>query len=140
MTNKKIYSFTITGNPDNLAGNPIPYFRIESRSKFSNGARRYYAWKDAIVSHFLQHHPEFYDVYATQGKPIYLGKDGLARMDLHIVWCNEAHSDPDNVFKGLADALFVNDKHLAGGFTFEHGVKGTPGRVEVKIQLDVATK
>jgi len=52
-------------------------------------------------------------------------------MNIQIFWHGENHGDPDNVFKGIADALFADDKHLDGSFNSQHQ-KGDP-RVEVCI-------
>lgn len=64
-------------------------------------------------------------------KPLTILKNS-ARMDIKIAWANEHHGDPDNIFKGIADALFYDDKHLAGSFEFEHG---KDGKVEVNILI-----
>ena len=37
-------------------------------------------------------------------------------MHLKIFWADETHGDADNVFKGVADSLFENDKELDGSF------------------------
>jgi hypothetical protein len=51
-----------------------------------------------------------------------------------IFWANEKHADPENVFGSIADALFENDNHVAGSFTFEHA-DDKKGRVEVEITI-----
>jgi len=66
------------------------------------------------------------------GKPITLDKDAKARMDIKIYWNSKVHGDPENIFGSVADALFKNDKNLAGSFDFEYSKDGT-ARVEVKI-------
>lgn len=72
---------------------------------------------------------EFHDL--SKIKPItYTGK---VYMQLQITWANETHSDCDNVFKGIADALFMNDKHLVGCFDYKHGDKIDGGQVVVTI-------
>ena len=56
-------------------------------------------------------------------------------MSITIFWVNGVHADPDNVFKGLADALFLNDKFLDGAFESHYSPDGK-GRVEVEITLN----
>lgn len=46
-------------------------------------------------------------------------------------FANDSRSDPDNVQKGVADALFKNDKYVAGSYDFAFD-KENP-RVEVEI-------
>ncbi len=58
-----------------------------------------------------------------------------ARMDIKIFWKNGAHADPDNVFKGIADALFKNDKFLDGSFESYYSPEEI-GKVEVTITLN----
>lgn len=65
-----------------------------------------------------------------QKKPIELGK---AKTYLHtmIYFANEARPDPDNVQKGIANALFQNDKNVAGSYDF--AIDKQNPRVEVEI-------
>ena len=53
-----------------------------------------------------------------------------AEMHLKIYWADEKHGDADNVFKGIADSLFENDKELDGSFKSYHS--HTPGRGRVE--------
>jgi Holliday junction resolvase RusA-like endonuclease len=57
-------------------------------------------------------------------------------MDIKIFWMNGIHGDPDNIFKGIADALFKNDKFLDGSFESHYSQDGK-GRVEISITLDI---
>lgn len=59
-----------------------------------------------------------------------------ARMDIRIYWINGIHGDPDNIFKGIADAIFKNDKFLDGSFETYNSNEGK-GRVEVDITLHI---
>jgi Holliday junction resolvase RusA-like endonuclease len=53
-------------------------------------------------------------------------------MDIKVYWMNGNHGDPDNIFKGLADALFINDKFLDGSFETNNAPDGK-GRVVITI-------
>ena len=80
-----------------------------------------------------------YDVYArelrirmAQGKkPIDLGKKS-ATMNIKIHWGKGLHADPDNVWKGIADSLFQNDREVDGCFRYENA-QDKRGFVEVGI-------
>ncbi len=56
-------------------------------------------------------------------------------MILAIKFCDKAHGDSDNIFKGIADALFDNDKYVIGGFDYEYA---TEGSVDVLITIGAA--
>lgn len=112
-----IYSFTIHGNQEDiLAGNPIPFQRV-IKQKMRASAARYLEWEAYVRACF-------YD-YAAKNKipirsiakqPIELKKGQYCRMDILIGWANGHHGDNDNTWKGIADALFVNDKDIDGSF------------------------
>jgi hypothetical protein len=55
-------------------------------------------------------------------------------MTIEIAWANEKHADAESVFGLIADALFVNDKHVAGSFSFVHA-EDKKGKVEVMIKI-----
>ena len=56
-------------------------------------------------------------------------------MSLKITWADKTHADCDNIFKGIADALFQNDKYLASkGFDYKYA-KDKCGKVEVEIEF-----
>jgi hypothetical protein len=55
-------------------------------------------------------------------------------MRIEIAWANEKHADAEGLFGLIADALFVNDKHVAGSFSSSH-VEGKKGKVEVMIKI-----
>ena len=122
-----IIHFTILGNQENLKGNPVPYQRVVGRALWTRQAKRYAAWKEYVQEQYWKQAEERNFI----GKPFTELK--RARMSIEIYWANEAHGDPDNVFKGIADALFVNDKNLGGSFEFEMDKKMP--RVEVKIEI-----
>ena len=92
------------------------------------------AYLDAIQAIPKIARAEFGDAHdLIQRKPI-KAVAWKQRMDLMIYYADETHPDSDNVFKGIADALFMNDKHVVGSFDYEHDREGG-GRVEVTIHL-----
>lgn len=101
---------------------------------------RYAAWKGHVVASYLDYvngmemidRAEFGDVHDfMEKKPIVTG-DKRVHMDMTITYIDKTHADSDNVFKGIADALFKNDKYLSGSFTFEYG--DTP-RVDITLYI-----
>lgn len=137
------FTFTIKGNQESNVGNPLAYFRTTQGSRWNAGSKKYDAWKQFVKGCFLS---ELMDKKKITGadfkalvyvhpnmKPIQKSKLKM-RMDLQIYWCSDAHADPDNVFKGIADALFENDKYLAGSFDFTQAID-KKGKVDVTITL-----
>jgi ribosomal protein S9 len=146
------FKFIIKGNQEKPDGNPIPYHRATQGSFWNPANRRYHAWKDYVRREFgsqvfgnksvkvTSHNAD--DVFRMTGRimknesPIVIPKGSEARMDIWIWWANGAHADADNVFKGIADALFENDKDLTAG-SFESMVApDKKGRVDVIIKIE----
>jgi Holliday junction resolvase RusA-like endonuclease len=137
---KKIITFTVKGNNENWHGNPIPYMRVVGRALWLPKARRYSAWKTYVRKWFYSDYPE-YLMHAGKKilidvQPFTTSSASKARMDIKIFWMNGIHGDPDNIFKGIADALFKNDKFLDGSFESHYSQDGK-GRVEISITLDI---
>lgn len=136
----RMVNFRVYGNQENLKGNPIPYTRTTQGTKFTEKAMRYAAWKGHVVASYMDYiqgmeiidRSEFGDVHDfLSQKPINTGKKRI-HMDINCYYVNDTHADSDNVFKGIADALFVNDKYLSGSFTFEYS--DTP-RVDITLYI-----
>ncbi|GIW70341.1 MAG: hypothetical protein KatS3mg101_1088 [Patescibacteria group bacterium] len=132
--------FTIYGNQDNPTGNPVPYVRSTRGALWRKDGKRYAEWKNYVQEQLIpliltpETYNEFCKRIAQGKKPIALGKNQKAKMDIKIFWKNRQHGDGDNVWKGIADALFENDKNLDGSFESEQSPYGE-GRVEVKITI-----
>ncbi len=138
----KTIKFTIFGNQEDQRGNPIPYFRVTSQSRWSKGTKRYHAWADYVRACYLDalkevetiRREDFGDYHdLLQKKPIAATNEKQG-MTLMIFWANKKHGDSDNVFKGIADALFMNDKYLVGAFDYQY-CPDKMGRVDVTINL-----
>lgn len=148
-------TFTIEGNHEDKAGNPLPYLRRTRNDLWKPASIRYNAWiqyvrKQCYMQTTLTEREltTMLSVKMVAGKkvthrttttlhPFVLEPTQYAHMAITIWWANEAHADPDNIFKGLADALFKNDKHLSGSFDFVHA-PDKRGRVEVNITISQA--
>lgn len=126
---ERVVNFRVYGNQENILGNPIPYTRTTQAGRFTKPAMRYAAWKGHVVASYLDHiqamtdfdRKNFGDIHDfMQKKPINTGKNKV-RMDIVTTFVDDTHGDSDNIFKGIADALFVNDKYLSGSFDFQYG-------------------
>jgi hypothetical protein len=136
---KKI-SFVITGNQDDIHGNPVPYVRVVKRALWLPEAKRYSGWKSFVRRSFYKGYPEYLmraeNTLLTELQPFSTSSGEKARMDIRVFWRNGVHGDPDNIFKGIADALFKNDKYLDGSFETCYSPEGK-GRVEIDITLNI---
>lgn len=135
MIGKPKYSiyFVVTGNQEDPEGNPIPYFRTTQGSSWNKPSQRYNAWKDYVASH-LVHAKSLLDEYRSHPldkKPIRKGIHAKVTALIHFK--GENHADPDNIVKGINDALFMDDKHV--DVTTWHTCGVLDPRVEVKIEF-----
>lgn len=115
--------FFVPGNQGDPHGNPIPYHRMTQRSKWTRPAQRYLAYKGYVQKHALEAGLQFDR----------LEKNGWYRLDVEVNFADETHGDPENVRKGIQDAIFqrAGDKHVWGSVTFCHN----PREVGVWIEL-----
>lgn len=143
--------FTIHGTQEDGAANAIPKQRLTRAQSWTPKAQRYDAYKRWVRTQLvtgariLDEHPtdeqrrwlqERIRDAALDRKP-FDTRSAPARMTVVLHWRDEHHPDPENAFGAIADALFDDDKHLAGAFEFEHreGKAMQPGRVEVCLEI-----
>lgn len=134
--------FTIHGNQDDPEGNPVPYVRSTRGALWRPDGRRYAEWKGYVQKCFWRSRDLDNEAIAklalnamSDTKPIGFKRDRQTHMHIKIFWRNGAHGDPDNVWKGIADALFANDKNLDGSFESQIALDGR-GRVEAEIKIN----
>ena len=108
-------------------GNPVPYLRTTQGSKWSKKYQRYVAWKDWVEAHFIEQIGEMpCQVFRINQK---------YHVKTMMFFKNNAHADPDNVQKGIKDAIFskpLNDKYCSGEYYFDYDPKNA--RVEIEIK------
>ncbi|MCP6719724.1 MAG: hypothetical protein KJI72_00140 [Patescibacteria group bacterium] len=141
-----IIKFTIHGNQEYYNGNPVPFQRMLNYA-WRRASTRYVEWQQYVRDQYFETRralglqaiisdngdPNGIEmVRTTEIKPFNTKRK--AQMDIEIYWKNNAHGDPDNVWKGVADALFKDDKNLDGSFKSQVA-KNKKGRVEVKITI-----
>jgi hypothetical protein len=116
-------SFVIKGNHEDPNGNAVPYERMTQRSKRTDSrALRYQAWKVYMLQCFTEQ--------TRHGFPC--EPNGGYRLDVKCYFVGEGHADPENVRKGIQDAMFpYGDKHVTGKVEMEH--VASFARVEVAI-------
>lgn len=142
MAKPQIVQFTIKGNQEDPLGNPMAYFRTTQGSQFTKGAKRYHAWGDYVRAQLIdalarmkdrREYAEHFDF--SKKKPI-KASSLKQKMTLRIFFKDKTHADSDNIFKGIADALFMNDKYLASdGFDYFYTDKDTGGSVTITLEL-----
>ncbi len=104
-----------------VPGEPIPYLRMtqgevallkkspyrlsDRQFKKVQAIRRYFAYRDYVCLMAGRGYP------AKALKKVYL--------DVFIYFTNGKHGDPDNVRKGIQDALFARDSRVAGAVDFD---------------------
>lgn len=137
--------FSIMGNGTDPEGNPLPKLKMTGRQSWTDKAQKYVVWKKHVVEAFMREvandsglgyvlPEDLKDFVDTVGeKPLVTGTEKV-RMDLMIYWKDRRHGDPENIFGSIADALFKQDKYLAGSFDFCEKPVGH-GFVEVRINL-----
>lgn len=130
--------FSIIGNQEDKTGNPIPYMRSTQGGQWKPNVMRYNQWKGHIVASYLDalgeikkiDRADFGEMHdLIQRKPIKASKEKIY-MNIMITFKDKTHADGDNIFKGVADALFMNDKYVAGSFDYQYG---DVGRIDVEI-------
>ncbi len=127
----KAFKFTIPGNPKGYITRTrqivwllkIPRNKVsEKYIKAWERARHYLDYIETIRYFALE--AGFYKKYSTKPKEkLYL--------NVMIYFANQEHSDPENVRKAIQDALFSDDKKIAGSYDFDYD-EDKP-RVEVEI-------
>jgi len=133
--------FLIEGNPFDKDGNPIPYTRTTQKAKYTSARyARYKQWISWVQGAFLQQNPDhtglgkYSLMMFRHRKPILLAEGISAKVDILIKWKDKKGGDGDNVYKGILDALFINDKWVRGSYDWALS-EDKKGLVEVQIEF-----
>jgi Holliday junction resolvase RusA-like endonuclease len=127
---------SVVGNQEDKRGNPIPYHRTTQGSKWNPSHKRYLSWKNHVTRSLPADNEEcgrLIQRWATgrARKPIPDSPHG--KVTAKIYFGKETHADPDNVIKGILDALFENDKEI--DVHTSHSCGNPEPKVEVSIQI-----
>jgi len=133
-------SFEVRGGGYDEMANPMPKLKLTGRQAWVQRVQNYVEWKehvqlafvDAVKAHDAALGKVAEQRVANGEKPLDTGKHPM-RMHIHIYWRGDAHADPENVFGSIADALFSNDKYLAGTFDYTHQGKEKQPYVAIMI-------
>ncbi len=135
----KKYQFTIHGNQDDPNGNPIGYKRL-LRGKIRDADVKYIDWCNFVRDVFYQENKNIDLSWKnnfekmTSEKPLTTTNKNTAKLSIKIEFAKDGtRADCDNVFKGISDALFFNDKYVMQGY-FEGKLSDCgKGKVDVDI-------
>lgn len=136
----KTLKFKILGNQQDPKGNPIPCPRTTQNTQWTPKAVRYQEWMMYVVAGFIdavqaipkENRNELAGYINFAGRKPIVESKRKVRMDIMIDWHSDGHGDCDNIFKGIADALFTNDKYVVGTFDYRYP-EDKQGAVEVLI-------
>ena len=129
------WSFTVEANN---FGNPVPYKRTTqatakriawAKDKTTLNYKKYLQWKTHVRSSFI-------DAFGEPPENI-LKKKTKYYVDVIIYFANKKGGDPDNIGKGIKDAIFkkpLNDKFCSDSNDYSFEETENP-RVEVTIRL-----
>ena len=131
-------TFTIIGNYKNPEGNPIPYQRLTQMTKRYARGEKYATWKAYVAKSFIdsleRNERNAYERnIALTGKPITVENHETATIEITNHFKGQSHGDPDNILKGIIDALFADDKYCDGATHSTFCTKS--GLVIVKITI-----
>lgn len=126
-----------------VPGDPVGKIKLTRGQQWTKTAQNYAGYKE-VVQKCIQ--PSLVaaavDLRETDPKKLQKGERYLKPISSNaekiylrtiIHFRNETHPDPSNVLETIADAIFVNDKHVFGEFDFDHNADIVG--VEVTITL-----
>ena len=114
----------------NHSCNPVPYKRTTQKQKWRDDEyHKYQRWKAAVVAAFAKSTGKLPHQVLKKGQKYFV--------TTMIFFKDKRHGDPDNVHKGINDAVFaapMNDKYVAGSYDFDYD----PERPRVEITIKEA--
>ncbi len=121
LTKGNLMKFVFT-----VPGTCVPYTRTTQKQKWVDARWKKYAdYKTKIQANFFEsvkEHPMskyFAQSMIAKSKPLDT-KQTKVYVSIKMFFKNKQHGDPDNIYKGAIDALFVSDKYIAGFFDFDY--------------------
>lgn len=117
-----------------VSGDPVPYTRMTQKQvklmkipdrildtaalKVKQKIRRYFDWKDWVNSHTYR--------LKFNRKP-----KEKTHLNVMVYFRNKKHADPENIRKGIQDAIFEDDKYVAGCVDFDYDSKNPRCEIEI---------
>lgn len=118
-----------------ILGDPVPYLRMTQGQvklmripdhklrmdglRVKTRIRSYLAYKRRVYA-------------ASLDKPINRNPREKVFLNAMIYFANRKHGDPENIRKGCQDAIYINDRMVAGSVDFAYDPKNP--RVEIEIE------
>ncbi len=131
MTRKvPVLSFTVPGDP-------VPYLRMtQGQIRLMRIPDSSLSSKALAVKGRIRRYLAYKDLVAWQARGLEFDRRPKFKTYLHVMiyFRDRKHPDAENVRKGIQDALFKQDKYVAGSFDFGYDPKRP--RCEVKIVFD----
>ena len=94
--------------------NPVPYQRLTQKDKWKPGAKRYHHWCNQIRLAFALAYPRWAHLVINNAPPL----EGCWYVSVQIYFKTKGHGDPDNIAKGINDAMFKTDKFVCGSYIY----------------------
>jgi len=116
------YDFDIISVIDGVPCNPVPYTRTTQKTYGKNQVNRYNKFKDVIRGAFYKKYGKLPHIDAELKRQFVKGEvnpkplnipDVKHYMDVFIWFGKGQRGDKDNIAKGIADALFVDDERVS---------------------------
>ena len=113
--------------------NPVPYKRTTQGGTWDKGYKKYQQWKAQVQACCIQQAPKKLQFqWVKMGGKHIIDRKAPFWVRTVIFFKDRTHSDPDNVHKGINDALFKNDKYVSGEYWFFYDIEDP--RVEVSVR------
>lgn len=125
-----------------VPGDPVGKVKLTRGQQWTPAAQNYAGYKDA-VQRAIQ--PVLIaaaiDLRETDQKKLAKGNrytkpisvEVKSRLEVYCHFRDEHHPDPSNVLETIADAIFVNDKHICGSFDYDHDAEKVGVEVTITI-------
>lgn len=124
-----------------ISGDPVPYTRMTQRQvklmripramvndnmlTLYDKISRYFTWKQQAQWIAIEAESKSNLKYPRSPKEkVYL--------NVEVFFRNKRHADPENIRKGLQDALFIQDKLVAGSIDFGYDSENPRCKIEIR--------
>lgn len=117
-----------------IPGPPVGYLRMtQGQVKLMRIPRHKLTPQSVKVRDRIQRYFDYKELASFCGFRLKFDRSPKKRILLHamIYFKDKKHPDPENVRKGIQDALFTSDKYVAGCYDFEYDPDNP--RVEIEI-------